>query len=358
MLQLKKNIVNLKRIQTSLNRDLSKGINLDRNERVDLFEEKIQNNLKKNFSKSIFNATPDITPLYKDLAKYHKVNAKNIYIAQGITECISHIIFSLVKKNEEVIILNQTYPMYEVICKLNNVKYKSWNFKNNLKLDLNELEGKISNKTKILFLVNPNLPIEYEFNNDQKKKIYKICKKKNIILVYDEAYYYFGSKSEIKNAVKLKNVIVMRTFSKAWGLPGIRLGYMVTNKKICSYVSKCRSLVETNAFSYEIARWVLKNKKILNENVRNIKKGYIYLSSKLKIYNEEFHGGKVTNAILLKLPSNKLCKDLTLYLKRKKIYIRDGFKKPINNYVRISLGSPKILTKFFKEFIRWKRNII
>ena len=88
-----------------------------------MFEEKIQNNLKKNFSKSIFNATPDITPLYKDLAKYHKVNAKNIYIAQGITECISHIIFSLVKKNEEVIILNQTYPMYEVICKLNNVKY-------------------------------------------------------------------------------------------------------------------------------------------------------------------------------------------------------------------------------------------
>ena len=80
MLQLKKNIVNLKRIQTSLNRDLSKGINLDRNERVDLFEEKIQNKLKKSFSKSIFNATPDITPLYKDLSKYHKVNEKSVFL--------------------------------------------------------------------------------------------------------------------------------------------------------------------------------------------------------------------------------------------------------------------------------------
>jgi len=94
VLQLKKNILNLKRIQTSLNRDLTRGINLDRNERVDLFQAKIQNKLKKNFSKSIFNATPDITPLYKDLSKYHKVHEKNIYIAQGITECISHIIFS------------------------------------------------------------------------------------------------------------------------------------------------------------------------------------------------------------------------------------------------------------------------
>ena len=53
----------------------------------------------------------------------------------------------------------------------------------------------------------------------------------------------------------------MRTFSKAWGLPGIRLGYMITNKKLNAYVSKCRSLVETNGFSYEIAKWALENKK-------------------------------------------------------------------------------------------------
>ena len=124
-----------------------------------------------------------------------------------------------------------------------------------------------------------------------------------------------------------------------------------------TYICKCRSLVETNAFSYEIARWALKNKKILKENVKNIKKGYVYLSEKFRIYNQEFHGGKVTNAILLKLPSEKLCKDLKSFLKIKKIYIRDGFKKPINNCVRISLCSPNILKKFFKEFIKWKKNI-
>ena len=57
-MQLKKNIQNLKRVQTSLNRDLLKGINLDRNEKVDIFQDKLQNSIKKEFTKNIFNSTP------------------------------------------------------------------------------------------------------------------------------------------------------------------------------------------------------------------------------------------------------------------------------------------------------------
>ena len=56
---------------------------------------------------------------------------------------------------------------------------------------------------------------------------------KGIVLVLDEAYHYFGSISYIKKVNKLKNLVVMRTFSKAWGLPGIRLGYMATNPQLC-----------------------------------------------------------------------------------------------------------------------------
>ena len=53
--------------------------------------------------------------------------------------------------------------------------------------------------------------------------------KNKIVLVYDEAYYHFGAKSEIKNSIN-KDIIIMRTFSKAWGLPSLRLGFLVTNK--------------------------------------------------------------------------------------------------------------------------------
>ena len=113
-------------------------------------------------------------------------------------------------------------------------------------------------------------------------------------------------------------MIVMRTFSKGWGLPGIRLGFITGKKDIINYISKCRSLVETNSFSYEIAKWALKNPKILKQHVRDVKEGYNFLVSKFKEENEIFHGGKKTNAILLKLKSKKQIISLKNQLSRKR----------------------------------------
>ena len=354
---LKRNIKNLKRIQTSLNRDLLKGINLDRNEKVDLFDKKLQDIIKKKLSKNIFNTTPDVSSLYQNISRFFKINRDNIYITQGITEAIFQIIFSLVKQKDEIIIMNETYPMYKIISKLHNVKYKTWNFNKNLQLSFKDLKRKINNKTKIIFLVNPNLPIEYEFDKKLKKKIYKLCLKRNILLVYDEAYFHFGSKSEIYNSAKKKNLIVMRTFSKGWGLPGIRLGFITGKKDIINYISKCRSLVETNGFSFEIAKWAIKNNKILSEHVKTVKMGYKFISKNLNKLKDNFHGGKVTNAIILDLKTKKNCSSLKKYLKQRKIYIRDGFQDPIKNYVRISLCSPQKLKIFLLYYKKWKKKL-
>ncbi len=354
-MQLKKNIQNLKRVQTSLNRDLLKGINLDRNEKVDIFQNRLQSKIKKKLSKNIFNSTPDISSLYEKLSNYLRINKDNIYITQGITEAIFQIIFSLTKKNDEIVIMKETYPMYKIICKLHNIKIQTWNFDKNFNLPITELKKKINKKTKIIFLVNPNLPIEYEFSDKIKREIYNLCLKKNILLVYDEAYYHFGSKSELKNSVKKNNLIVMRTFSKGWGLPGIRLGFITGKKDIIKYISKCRSLVETNGFSFEIAKWALNNQKILRDHVKTVKEGYKFISKNLNKLKDDFYGGKVTNAFILNLKTEKNCKNLIKYLRKKKVYIRDGFQKPINTYVRISLCSPTKLKVFLSHYKKWKK---
>ena len=145
----------------------------------------------------------------------------------------------------------------------------------------------------------------------------------------------------------------MRTFSKAWGLPSIRLGFLVTNKKLCKYVSKCRSLVETNALSYQIAMWALSNKKILDNHVSEIKKGSKYIQKSLKKLNIFFKGGNVTNAILIKLKNKKEPEKLRLFLRKRKIYIRTNFRDNIEDYVRISLGPVKKMKIFVDAFNFW-----
>ena len=350
---LKPHIQKIIRVQTSENRDVVNGTLLDRNERVESFNDKTYRSIIKNISRFSLNATPDIQNLYKKISKLFKIKIHNIYIGQGITELMSHIIFSLVKKNEEVVILDPTYPMYEVLCDLHEVKYKKWKFNKSLSLEIHDLKKIITNKTRVIFLVNPNLPIEFEFNDKLKKEIYKMCIKKNIILAYDEAYYHFGSKTEIKNAITKKNIIVMRTFSKAWGLPSIRLGFLVTNKKLCEYISKCRSLVETNALSYQIAMWALSNKKILNNHVSQIKSGSKFIHKNLKKLNIFFRGGNVTNAVLIKLNSKKEAEDFRVHMRKKKIYIRGNFKEKIENYIRISLGPVNKMKIFIEAFDNW-----
>jgi|TARA_B100001093_G_scaffold82810_1_gene74239 histidinol-phosphate aminotransferase len=356
-MQFKTHQDKLIRLQTSQNRDLKKGIILDRNERADSYNNSDFKKALNSFSINSFNATPDISLLYKKIAKLHKVKIDNIYITQGITECMSHIIFSTLTKDDEAIVMHPSYPMYDVLLKLHNVKYRLWKFSNTFELKMNDLKKLINKKTKVLFLVNPNMPIEYEFSKKYKNEIYKICKKNNILLVYDEAYHHFGSISEVSKTKKYKNLIVMRTFSKAWGLSGIRLGYMVADKKLSEYISKCRTLVETNSLTYQAALWALKN-KIYKDHVKFVKQGSKYIRNKFRSNGDIFHGGKKTNFILLKLSNQKLTKNLVLWLAKRKIYIRANFPKPLEDYVRISLGSSKKLSIFFKEYNKWKKKFI
>jgi histidinol-phosphate aminotransferase len=351
----KRHINNLERLQTSQNRDLINGILLDRNERADSYSNLAFKKVLKSFSKNSFNATPDISQLYKVIASLHKLKTNNIYITQGITECMSHIIFSFLKKGDEAIVMHPSYPMYNVLLKLHNIKYKSWKFTKDFDLKIEDLKKIINKNTKVIFLVNPNMPIEYEFSEKEKKKIYDICKKKNILLVYDEAYHHFGSISEVQKIKKYKNLIVMRTFSKAWGLSGIRLGYMVANKNLSDYVSKCRTLVETNSLTYQVALWALRN-KIFKQHVKLVKQGSKYIIEKFKKSKENFHGGNKTNFILLKLQNKSLTKKLVAWLAKKKIYIRANFPDPLKNYVRISLGSAKKLSAFYNAYIKWKKS--
>ena len=149
----------------------------------------------------------------------------------------------------------------------------------------------------------------------------------------------------------------MRTFSKAWGLSGIRLGYMIADKKLSEYVSKCRTLVETNSLTYQVALWALKN-KIYKEHIKLVKQGSRYLRDKFKSNGDKFHGGVKTNFIILKLPNKKSTKNLVTWLKKKKIYIRANFSKPLEDYVRVSLGSSKKLSIFFTAYNKWKKKYI
>ena len=102
---------------------------------------------------------------------------------------------------------------------------------------LDSLYDKLDRDTRFVFIPNPNLPIESCFSIEKIKEIAEICRKNHTMLVIDEAYYFFGAPTVMDLVENYENLIVFRTFSKAYGLAGLRIGFMVSQPQNINNIS-------------------------------------------------------------------------------------------------------------------------
>ena len=140
--------------------------------------------------------------------------------------------------------------MYEVYSKIFQLKLFKIGYNKNYEIIKSDFDKFFKLKPKILFLPNPNQPIENTLNLKDIEKIALKCKRKKCFLVVDEAYHHFGSKSAVPLIKKFKNIIVLKTFSKAFGVPSIRTGFTVSDKKNMDILSKARIAHELSSVSY------------------------------------------------------------------------------------------------------------
>ena len=345
----KKHIVKVDRKQTSQNRDIENGLRLDRNERVTPFRSIHLNSMRNLITSSLLSSYPDPERLYNKIEREFSVNKDQIFLNNGVTEGIKNIFESFTIYGDKVIYPEPTFPMYNIYIKIFGlqpvaVKYNGFSF------DFDKLLKSIDPSKKVLFFPNPNLPVEYYFDLDRIKILAEKCDKNNVICVIDEAYVYFGARTAIKLINDFENLIVMQSFSKAYGIAGLRLGVTLGNKKIINYLKKTMSIVETNGAAVVIAEYLLNNPEIVQSYVRDVERGKNYITKKLKKIGIKFHGGDYTNAILIFLDSADKVNQVVAKLKSSKIYIRGGLPYPFDKCLRVTLGPPNEMEKFLKAF--------
>ena len=336
----------LTRTRAGRSRNISKGLFLDRNERCVPFNSKILKSIQKKILKVKLNLYPELEPFYIKLAKWLKVNRSEIFITEGVSGAVKSLIecFTLPGKN------NIIFALYPVYCKMFDVKAKVIKYDKSYKLKFNDLIKSIDKKTAIVFLPNPNVPIAGTINLDQIKYLAKVCKKNKTILALDEVYFPFGNITGINLIKNFSNLIIMRSFSKAFGLAGIRFGYIVGNKENVDYISKSRSGYETNSISIEIASFFIDNKKITQNHIKEVKKGLDYLKKELIKEKIEFNLGKDNCFIFINLRNAVLAKKIVKKLTEKNIYVRGGWSKPFDQGFSVTGASPKIMKNFFDKF--------
>ena len=289
--------------------------------------------------------------LRNQIAKNFRCDFNKIICGSGSDEIIQMICQLFLNKNDEVILPKYSFLMYRIYAKIVGAKI-IFSKEKNFKICVDDIIAKTSNKTKIVFLANPNNPTGTYLNFKELKNLRKKLNKK-ILLVIDDAYFEYMAQKDYVSGLKLfknnSNVFILRTFSKVYGLASLRVGWGYGSKKIIDELYKIKPPFNVNKIAQLSAIESLKDYKFIKKSVQH----NLNWSVKIKKFleNKNIKTNKIAaNFFLLDFDS---CKKSANYvakkLENKGIILRSMESYKMKNKLRMTIGSSIQNKKFIKE---------
>lgn len=280
---------------------------------------------------------PNQSKLRNKLSSFLQIDKDNLFFGVGSDEIIDLLLKIFCSPNKDsVIICEPTYGMYNVSCKINDVEVINADLNENFDIEIPTILSNIKSNTKLIFLCSPNNPTG---NLLSYKKIEELASIGDFIIIIDEAYIDFSNETESFNLIKnFSNVILLRTFSKAWGLAAVRCGYCVADKEIINLLFKVKAPYSINKLTEDIILQALDKYEEYLKLISLIKIEREYLIGNLK----KIEGIKIvfnsdSNFILFKVNNPK---QVYGKLAEKNIIIRDrSSQKKLEGCLRISVGT-------------------
>jgi len=293
------------------------------------------------------NRYPDSQGFYlkKSLAEFYGLTADNFVLGNGSDELIDVVIRAFVEADENILTSEGTFLEYEIIAQVNDRRVKKAPLVS-FKYDLGEMLKLVDDKTKLVFIANPNNPTGTYVTKDEIEKFIEALPE-SIIVVLDEAYDTFidvgdypDSLSYVKNG---KNVIILRTFSKAYGLAGLRLGYAITKAGISTYLERVRQPFNVNLLAQTAGIAALKDKGFLKKVRRLILEGKEFIYRGLSAMGVSYVPS-VTNFILVDLKRDN--QEVFEACLKSGVILRGMSAYGLANFVRVTIGTQKENQKF------------
>ena len=278
--------------------------------------------------------------LRKTIAKKFKLDLNKIILGSGSDQIFELICKAFLKKGDEVIVPKYSFIIYRIYSKMNGAKIL-YSKEKNFRVSVDDILKKVSKKTKIVFLANPNNPTGTYIN---KKELFLLRKKlrSNILLVIDDAYFEYVKQKNYSSGLKLftnfKNVIVTRTFSKIYGLAGLRVGWGYGSNQIINSLNKIKPPFNINSPALSAAEAAIKDKAWLNKEINHVNRWndkFYKEFKKMRIdTNKSFTNFLLINFDKIKKNSNKIFNLLAkggILLRKMNVY-------GIKNSLRVTIG--------------------
>jgi len=300
--------------------------------------------------------------LKKKLSLKLRISSSNLIIGNGSDEIIDIVVKAFADKNDEVVVSEPAFLEYKIIsmtkgCRIKTIPMKRY-FKSGILsgfgYDIDKIISSVNKRTKIIFLGHPDNPTGAYLSRQALKDFINRCPE-NVIIVIDEAYGELVDKADYIDTIKYKNrknVIILRTFSKAYGLAGLRVGYAIANKDLIQWMERVRQPFNVNmtaqkaaeaalddiAFVDKVKKLTKKGKTFIAENLKKI--GFNVIQSPANFILFSFNGKKGTDLFLSLLPQGIIVRDMKPY--------------GLNNWARVSVGTMEQNRKFIEALKRSK----
>lgn len=289
----------------------------------------------------------DAIELREKISQKYNLDIDEVVIGNGGDEIIEMLCQIMLNKDDEIIMCTPGFSMYKIMAYVQDANVKSVPLKE-YKTDLDGIIKQITDKTKMIFITNPHNPTGTIITQIELENFLKQISS-DILVVIDEAYAEFVKNDNFPNSIELlnkyNNICILRTFSKAYGLAGMRTGYLLADKTIINEINKIRPPYNVNSVSQKLASFAIddtewlnecvkRNNEVLNkvyENLNRLNVKYVKTDANFLFISTEFDSNYVYEELL-----------------KQGYMTRAGYQKPMDKFLRISIGTEQEMDGFIK----------
>jgi histidinol-phosphate aminotransferase len=285
--------------------------------------------------------------LKRKLSEKFGLPMSKIILGNGSNELIELIIRTFLSPGEQVVQAFPTFLVYEKVVKGAGGRMISVPL-SGFKIDLNAVANAITDETKIVFLTNPNNPTGSALIKEEMSEFLKQIPD-GVIVVVDEAYIEFVSDEGVAQGLDLLSshplLVVLRTFSKLYGLAGLRIGYGFAAEELIDYMNRVRQPFNANTLAQAAAIAALDDSDFVSRTLKMVQDGLQYLYQNLNEIGLEFLQTQ-TNFFLIKVPQKG--KEIYDQMLKQGVIVRSMDSYGLPDYIRINVGLPEENERFIR----------
>lgn len=298
---------------------------------------------------------PEYHALQTKIAAHNGLVPENIILSNGSDAAIKYIFDAYVSPGDRILLTDPTFAMYPVYCRMFATEPLTVPYRPDLSFPWDEFRARLGPGVRLAVVVNPNNPTGYALPPSQIIDLVAHAAQYKILVVVDEAYFYYYPGTVIQAVKDFQNLIVLRTFSKLCGMAALRLGYAAASAPVIENLRKVRPTFDINGLAVRFGERLLDHPEVIQALIRETMAGKDFLAQKLAAAGIQYRDGDA-NFVLINC--NGKVDDIVKELAEEKILVSGGFRnESLKDYIRVTVAKKELMEEFWPVFIKiWKHH--